>query len=81
MRKVYKFSATWCGPCKMMTKILSNIESPVEIENIDIDVNSNLTQQYKIRGVPTFILIENDVEIKRKVGVMSESEYLNWVNN
>jgi thiol-disulfide isomerase/thioredoxin len=79
MKKVYKFSATWCGPCKMLSKALSSIESPVEIEEVDIEANPELTQQFKIRGVPTLVLVEDDTELKRKVGAMSAEEFLNWI--
>lgn len=81
MKKIYKFSATWCGPCKMLAKTLSTIESPLPIENIDIDENPTLTQQLKVRGVPTMVIVEDDVELKRKVGVISSAEFLEWVNS
>ena len=81
MKKVYKFSATWCGPCKMLAKTLSTVESPIPIEEIDIDANPTLTQQFKVRGVPTLVIVEDDVEVKRKVGVLSATEFLGWVNS
>jgi thioredoxin 1 len=81
MKKVYKFSAAWCGPCKMLTKTLSSVESPVEIEEVDIDANPDLTRQYNIRGVPTLVLVEDNAELKRKVGIMSGPEFLEWVNS
>ena len=80
MKKIYKFSATWCGPCKMLSKTLATIESPIQIEEVNIDENVELTQQYKVRGVPTLILVEDDKEIKRKVGVMSAEEFLQWAS-
>lgn len=81
MKKIYKFSAAWCGPCKMLSKTLATIESPVQIEEIDIDQNIELTQQYKVRGVPTLVLVEEDKEVKRKVGVVSAQEFLEWANS
>ena len=81
MKKVYKFSAAWCGPCKMLAKTMSTIESPVPIEEVDIDSNPTLTQQFRVRGVPTLVIVEDDVEVKRKVGVMSGPEFLEWVNS
>jgi thioredoxin 1 len=80
MKKVLKFSAVWCGPCKMLTKTLQNIQTNVEIEEIDIEQNTELTQQYRIRGVPTLVLVENDVEVKRFVGVKSKEEIESWLN-
>lgn len=81
MKKVYKFSASWCGPCKMLAKTLSTIESPLPIEEVDIDANPTLTQQFRVRGVPTLVLVEDDIEVKRRVGVMSGPEFLEWVNS
>ena len=81
MKKVYKFSASWCGPCKMLAKTLSTIESPLPIEEVDIDANSTLTQQFKVRGVPTLVIVDDDMEVKRKVGVISGPEFLEWVNS
>jgi thioredoxin-like negative regulator of GroEL len=63
----------------MLSKALSSIESPVEIEEVDIEANPELTQQFKIRGVPTLVLVEDDTELKRKVGAMSAEEFLNWI--
>jgi len=78
MKKIYKFSATWCGPCKMLSKTLAAIESPIEIEEVDINTNPELTQEYRVRGVPTLVLVEDDKEVKRKVGVMTAEEFLQW---
>jgi thioredoxin 2 len=64
----------------MLAKTLSTVESPIEIEEVDIDANPTLTQQYRIRGVPTLVLVDGDTEVKRKTGVMSAADYLAWVS-
>jgi thioredoxin 1 len=69
MKKVLKFSASWCGPCKMMSKILSTIETDVEIEEVDVDTNRELAIEYKVRGVPLMVMLEDGVEIRRLPGV------------
>lgn len=81
MKKVYKFSATWCPPCKQLSKNLENIDSPIQIEEIDIDENKELPRKFNIRGIPTMVIVENDVEIKRKGGAMTAPEFLEWVNS
>lgn len=81
MKKVLKFSATWCGPCKMLAKTLQSVQTEIEIEEVDIEQNPELTQQYRIRGVPTLVLLQDDVELKRVVGVKSKEELENWINN
>jgi len=79
MKKILKFQASWCGPCKMLSKTFSQIQTEIEIEEIDVDVSRDLTTQYKVRGVPTVVLLENDVEVKRFVGVKSKEEIENWL--
>lgn len=74
--QVLKFSAAWCGPCKMLSMTIAGIkeEIPYLIEEIDIDVSTELAQKYGIRGVPTMVIIDEGKEIKRKVGGMTTSE-------
>ena len=81
MKKILKFSATWCGPCKMLSKTLQSVQTEIEIEDVDIEQNPELTQQYRVRGVPTLVLLQDDVELKRVVGVKSKEELENWINN
>ena len=79
MKKIYKFYATWCPPCKSLTEVLKTVESPVLIEDIDIDHNKELAQKYSIQGVPTLVMIDGDSEVKRISGRMTAEEFLKWV--
>lgn len=81
MKKVLKFHAAWCGPCKTLSKILDGIETDVVIEGVDVDERRDLVAQYKIRGVPTLVMVEDDAEIKRKVGVVDAEEIKNWLHS
>ncbi len=74
--KVLKFYADWCGPCKMLSKIMEGMgDLNVEIVNIDVDNDQETAVKYGIRGVPTMIVIDDEgKEVRRKVGMMSEAE-------
>ena len=55
--------ATWCGPCKMMGPVIEEIaadyEGKVKVGKLDIDQDPELTAQYKIMSVPTFLLFKD----------------------
>ena len=79
--KVIKFSASWCGPCKMLARNLEDITTNIPIENVDIDENQDAAMEYGVRGVPTMIMLdENNNEIKRMVGMQSLKVLEDWFN-
>ena len=79
--RLVKFSADWCMPCKMLGKTLEGINVPYPLIEIDIDEKPDVAQEYKVRGVPTMVLLdENDVEVGRLVGVKTKAEIEEFIN-
>jgi thioredoxin 1 len=71
MKQLLKFSASWCGPCKSLAANFKYVDlGDVELKEIDVDENTEQAQKYGIRGVPTLILLEDGVEVKRTSGVL-----------
>lgn len=80
MKKMIRFTASWCGPCKMLAKNLESIKTDLPITVIDIDEDTQLASEYNIRGVPTLVMLEDQKEVKRMVGVKSLKELDGWIN-
>lgn len=72
MVTVLKFSAQWCGPCRMMTKLFEDVEG---ITNVDVDKDKETAAQYGVRRIPTFVFLKDDKEVFRKSGTMTLEEY------
>jgi len=81
MKKVLKFSASWCAPCKSLSKTIEDINTDVVIEDIDIDERSELAVEYGIRGVPTLVMIDEGVEVKRNVGNLTKQQLELWLDD
>ena len=81
MRRVIKFSASWCQPCKNLSTVIESVETDIPISEIDIDDKPELAQEFGIRGVPTLIMLEEIVEVKRRSGSMSKGELEAWLND
>lgn len=71
---VAKFFATWCGPCKMQTPIVEQIEEEMkgkaDFIEIDIDQSPDVTKAYEIMGVPTIIIFKDGQKVDQIVGFM-----------
>lgn len=71
------FYATWCSPCKAMEPVLERLAEryapKVEIAKVNIDKSSDLSGQYGVRGVPSFLLFVNGKPVERAIGIMSEN--------
>jgi thioredoxin 1 len=82
------FTASWCGPCKMMVRgtlseaavqqVLSNV-APVAL---DIDENHDLASRYGIDAVPTFVILSaSGSEVGRVTGYQAPADFLRWLTN
>ncbi|WP_194852115.1 thioredoxin family protein [Nonlabens antarcticus] len=75
--KILYFTATWCGPCRMMKPAIEAIDkdpkSPGKIYKMDID--QNITDDIlKVPGVPTFIFLKNGTVIDQHTGAMNDTD-------
>jgi thioredoxin 1 len=79
MKLIYRFTASWCQPCKALAKNLeaANLEIPIEV--IDIDVFEDVAVEYGIRSVPTLVLKDGGTQ-KRLIGIHTPEQIREWAN-
>lgn len=74
------FSAQWCGPCQMQSKILEglvkNFKGRIKIVKIDVDENQEIALKQKVYSIPTLVLFRNGNVIWRKTGLSQRDELL-----
>jgi thioredoxin 1 len=65
----------------MLGPIMESVKGQVNFSKLDVDVEQDLAVKYKVRSVPTLVLIENGVEKNRLVGVHQSPEILKFYNS
>jgi thiol-disulfide isomerase/thioredoxin len=86
-KQVIKFYADWCGPCKVygpaFTKVREELESD-EITFLEINVENdpeNLAGEYKVRGIPHTVVVQEATETKARSGGLSQEELREFILN
>ena len=80
---VIDFFATWCGPCKMLAPILSEVEketADVAFIRVDVDQEPDLARRFGIMSIPTLVFLKNGEETGRSVGLLRKPELLVKIN-
>jgi len=78
MKKIIRFTASWCQPCKTLAKNLESVDLGLPIEVVDIDVLSDVAIEYGIRSVPTLVMVEDGTVLKRMVGLKDSKQLKEW---
>ena len=64
MKKLLQFKATWCAPCSLLQPLINKYSNLYDIISYDVDIDSEITQKYKIKSVPTVIIIDEEEEVR-----------------
>ena len=73
------FYADWCGPCKMLSPIISEIadeRADIKVGKINIDDEPGLARKFNIYSIPTLVVLKDGAEVKRATGARPKSAVL-----
>ncbi|MCX6232023.1 MAG: thioredoxin [Bacteroidetes bacterium] len=74
------FFAEWCGPCKVMAPVLKEIademRDKVKVIKIDVEQNKEIAATYKIKSVPTIMILKNTKVLYKKTGAHSKAQLI-----
>ena len=75
------FYADWCGPCKMISPILEQVEKEEEVTIVKVNVDElqDLAMQYGVMTIPNLKLFEKGKIKNENVGLMSKDEVKNFI--
>ena len=82
MSHVLYFTAEWCNPCQRTRPVAEELKRDGLIDFVFVDADSEieLLEQFGIKSVPTYILLEDGKEVKRMNGAKTREEFLNFVD-
>ena len=78
------FFANWCGPCKMLTPVLEQVESErpdVEVLKVNIDQDEELAKKFGVLSIPTIVYFVNGEEKDKTVGYRQKAQILDIIDN
>ena len=73
------FWAVWCGPCKMIAPLLTQIaeeREDVVIGKVDVDSEMELAMQFGVSSIPTLVVIKDGKPAGKAVGYMPKEKIL-----
>ena len=77
MKHILYFTADWCHPCKKVKPIVEELNresSGVKFQVIDADSEIDLVKKLEVKSVPTFIVLDDGVEVKRAIGAQTRDQ-------
>ena len=77
------FSATWCGPCRMLAPVLEEIsddmQGKADFYNVDVDEAPALAQEFGVSSIPCLVVMKNGRPVAQSVGFRPAGQIRAWI--
>ena len=76
------FSATWCGPCRMVAPILEEIAAEndhIKVGKIDVDEDPDLARQFQVTSIPLLVVMVDGKVVDQALGARPKDAILKLI--
>ena len=78
------FTATWCGPCRMIAPIIEEMATEYAgravIGKVDVDENPEISMNFGIRSVPTLMIFKGGKMVDMVIGAVGKQKLVEKLN-
>jgi thioredoxin-like negative regulator of GroEL len=82
VKHVLYFTAEWCKPCEKVKPIVEQLnrdQITARFFMIDADSETEMVEDFSIKSIPTFVLIEDNKEVGRINGAKTREELITFI--
>ena len=76
------FFATWCGPCKMLSPVIEQVEREhpeLKVVKVDVDEAPAIAAKYGIQAIPTLFLVKDGKVVDTRMGYLNKNQLESFV--
>ena len=81
-RVLIDFFATWCGPCKMLSPVIEQVEREhpeLKVVKVDVDEAPQIAAEYGIQAIPTLFLLQDGKVLDKRMGYLNKNQLEGFV--